>query len=245
MKSSNSVFLLALGGVGLYLLANSGKAKAAPASGYTVPGGGPPEPMFPGSGPTGELPALNPGALPDLINANFPTPGQAPAPSPTPQAIQPEVNPASIPLPPVYMPQPVSGETPIVPPTTAKQPDVVPEDTAALARILLADEAGGNWKRTRPEVGVWQKARGLKVDNKFGPVSALRMADEIGTLPLVRYWPKGSQQQAAVSAFREALEGKASTASEPRKSQLLAAAAREQGQGFGSKPGKPATVISI
>jgi hypothetical protein len=110
---------------------------------------------------------------------------------------------------------------------------------------LLADESNGNWKKMRAEVGAWQKVRGLKADNKFGPVTAERMAHEIGALPLVRYWPKGSVQGPAVEAFRDKLEAIAATAEDPRKSQLLAASAREQGQGFQAKPGRPKTIVSL
>lgn len=137
------------------------------------------------------------------------------------------------PAPPVTMPPiVVTPETPTVPPIV-EQPSVTAADTAALAKLMLTDEAGPNWKRKLPQVMTWQAKRELTADGKYGPGTALRMAQEIGTIPIVRFWPSGSQKEPAVQAFRELLAEEAATAPEPRKSQLYAAIEREQGQGFG------------
>lgn len=151
-----------------------------------------------------------------------PMPQQAPA-APLPPAIEklPEVQPAP--------PVPVSA-----PP--AEQSSLVPEDTARLVAALLADEASSGWKKISPAVTAWQKSRGLKQDGQFGPKSALTVAAEIGTVPIVRYWPKGSFPEGRwLSDYQAALQALATSAPEPRSTQLRISAQREAGQGFGSK----------
>ena len=224
--NNKAIALLGLGGLAL-LVMNSGPKKASAAS---APSGVGPFPAY------GE-------SLPDLVMTNFPSGAQNPSVGPAPADIQAQIDPRSIPLP---GPVVTSGETPIVAPTVASAPTQATEDTVALVRLLLADEASGKgWKRLYPEVAEWQRSRGLKVDKRFGMVTALRVAQELGTLPLVRYWPKGSQQAKVVNEYRDALEALAAGAPEPRKAQLLAASAREQGQAFAANPGRPKTVISI
>ena len=98
------------------------------------------------------------------------------------------------------------------------------------SRKAIADR----WKRIDGQVKAWQSARGLVSDGKFGPGSALRMAEEIGTLPLVRYWPSGTLKTREVPKYQAALYELANEAEEPRASQLRAAAEREQGQGYGT-----------
>lgn len=66
-----------------------------------------------------------------------------------------------------------------------------PKGSVKLARLLLVREELPNWKKDTldGDVGEWQELVGLKKDNKFGVESAARMAEEVGVLPLVRYWP--------------------------------------------------------
>jgi hypothetical protein len=76
----------------------------------------------------------------------------------------------------------------------------------------------------------------LKQDGQFGPKSALTVAAEIGTVPIVRYWPKGSFPEGRwLSDYQAALQALATSAPEPRSTQLRISAQREAGQGFGSK----------
>lgn len=138
---------------------------------------------------------------------------------------------------------PTSAPVPIPPVPAVEQPSAVPADTAQLVAQMLADEANPTgWKKKYPALGKWQAARGLTADQAFGPGSAKRMAQEIGTLPIVRFWPKGTLPQTALGPYREALQAIAATAPEPRRAQLLMSANREQGQAFGTPP-KPITPL--
>ena len=109
---------------------------------------------------------------------------------------------------------------------------------------MLAEEGTSKWKKVDPMVMAWQSTRGLVSDGKYGPGTAKRMAEEIGTLPLVRYWPRGSLPQTALAPYKAELIKIAMTAEEPRKSQLMASAEREQGQGFGTAP-KPVSQVVV
>jgi hypothetical protein len=184
---------------------------------------------------------------PSVPQPTMPQPSVPQVTIPQPTIPQPTIPQPTIPEPAV--PEPAAPEPtipqPSVPQPTIETPSVVPADTAALARLMLQDESGPNWKKKYPSLMTWQGKRGLTTDGKFGPGSALRMAQEIGTLPIVRFWPKGSQREPAVQAFRELLIEEAQNAPEPRKSQLYAATEREQGQGFGRGQEAIATLIDL
>lgn len=114
-----------------------------------------------------------------------------------------------------------------------------PPDTMQLVTTMLDQEHVPHWRIASPGLAEWQAARRLTADGAFGPGTALALAKEIGTVPIVRAWPKGSFLGSAhLPAYQKALRDLAATASEPQRSQLLAAATREQGQGFGT-PEKP------
>lgn len=132
-------------------------------------------------------------------------------------------------VPPELRPPP---EPPALPPVI----ESVPADTMALATKMIAEEGGPGWKYVDPQVKAWQAKRPAAgvADGMFGQKSALAMATEIGTLPLVRYWPRASLPATALPAYREALDAIADDAPEPRASALRASALREQGQGFGT-----------
>ena len=148
------------------------------------------------------------------------------------------------PVPAVPRPPPVRG-VPSQPKAPAEKPTNIPADTAELLRLMLARETTADWKRQEPALALWQRERGLTADKKFGPQSALTMAEETGLLPIVRFWPKGAQKAQAVEDYQEDLLELASKAEEPRRSQLKAAAEREQGQGFGRNPAPITPTISI
>ena len=80
----------------------------------------------------------------------------------------------------------------------------------------------------------------------LGRGTAAKMAQEIGTLPIIRAWPKGSYLgDGKLEAYRASLVQIANAAEEPRASQLMAATTREQGQGYGTPETPIATLITL
>lgn len=66
-------------------------------------------------------------------------------------------------------------------------------DSHRLAQDLLAAEHLKNWQgHHKEDVRKWQAARNLKPDALFGPATALALAKEVGTAPIVRRWPRGT-----------------------------------------------------
>lgn len=140
---------------------------------------------------------------------------------------------------------PGPAPTPAEPPSSpAEQASSIPADTLAAVTAMLAQEHSPNWRVIpEPTLKTWQSARGLTADGDYGTGTALRMGQETGMLPIVRGWPKGSYPgDGKLAAYQQSLRTLAASAPEPRKSQLLAAAAREQGQGYGT-PEKPITTL--
>lgn len=78
-------------------------------------------------------------------------------------------------------------------------PEMDPDGTVALARLMLARESMPNWKADRMggDIKEWQQGVGAKPDGMFGIKSAARMAEEVGILPMVRYWPKSTNSKKA------------------------------------------------
>lgn len=178
-------------------------------------------------------------------------------PSPLPPSITPVQRPAI--LPPTAAPVPTQvlpgltitpgpAPTPAEPPASpAEQPSTIPSDTLATVTTMLAQEHSPHWRIIpEPTLKTWQAARGLAADGDLGTGTALRMAQEVGTVPIIRGWPRGSYLgDGKLAAYQNSLRSLAASAQEPRRSQLLAAAAREQGQGYGT-PEKPiATLITL
>jgi peptidoglycan hydrolase-like protein with peptidoglycan-binding domain len=123
-----------------------------------------------------------------------------------------------------------------VPPPAATQVDRI---TADMVNALLMAEQSNGWNAVSPEVQAWQKSRGLVTDGKFGPKSALAVAQEFGTVPIIRFWPKGSQKAPALQAYRSSLVEIANSSPDAtRAAQLRVTAQREQAQSFGVKEGK-------
>lgn len=248
--------LLAIGGIGAIVFA-SGKANAA------TPGPSPLPPPQPTPGPTPFTPPdfpppLNPAPLIPAPGTPIPIPGGGSIPvpaipgvnvSPTPSQPLPSL-PSIIPgLTPVAPPQPPPPPAPVLPtipgppPAPAAPPASPPEvassapaDTVALVTKMLAQEQNPHWRIIpEPLLVSWQQARGLGSDGDFGTGTALALAKEIGTIPIIRGWPKGSYLgDGKLDTYRASLQQLANAAPEPRASQLRAAAARETGQGYGT-----------
>jgi hypothetical protein len=186
-------------------------------------------------------------SVPAVINVPTPNGGSVavPVPSSLPTSLPPipmvfdprlpRPTPTEV-LPPLVVTSSDPSSPPLEVPQVANVPSPVPQDTARLVGRLLAEEATGKWKHKDAETGVWQKSRGLKGDGELGPGTALKMAQEIGAVPIVRYWPKGSYKEGKwLREYQQALLTLAASAPEPRASQLRVAADRERGQGFGSQ----------
>ena len=122
------------------------------------------------------------------------------------------------------------------------QPVVDPNGTIALARTLIADEASPSWKSLHhAQVQTWQRKVGLVADGLFGPKSALKMAEEVGVLPRIRYWSKtGGTLQTQLTKFRDNLYTLAANLDDNGKHEHAAALRvsgdKETGQGWPSKP---------
>lgn len=71
-------------------------------------------------------------------------------------------------------------------------PENDPHGSVGLARVLLTRETLPGWKTDlQDDVREWQAAVGLTPDGRFGVESALRMAEDVGVLPLVRFFTQG------------------------------------------------------
>lgn len=119
--------------------------------------------------------------------------------------------------------------------------DQDPYGTVLLAKAMISSEASPGWKKAlAQEITAWQLQKHLTADGKFGPKSALAMADEVGVLPLIRYFPATSASKAsALKAYRDALYTKA--ANVEQSNPALAAALRlsatyDEGQGWATTP---------
>lgn len=128
------------------------------------------------------------------------------------------------------------------PPLVAEEvkPSNDPNGTILLARILLDEQGKPGWKYVSSAVSDWQKKVGLTADGKFGPGSAVKMADEVAIMPFVRYWPLGSaSKQKAVSDYRGRLKAVAVRLAPKypeHATMLIRSADLETGQGWPTKP---------
>lgn len=174
---------------------------------------------------------------------------ETPIPEPEEEDEEPEGR-ALPPLPPEPSPSPPAAQ-----PSTAATPDVPelakeessaaadPNGTISLARALIEVEGESGWKKKLAGmVKAWQGQVGLGDDGKFGVGSALKMAEEVGVLPLIRYWPKGSaSKSSAVEEYRSKLHTLAFRLDREGKKEhaaaIRASADHERGQGWPSTPG--------
>ena len=225
-KKSGAAAVAVIGGMGgLALLLLSGKKKAKePAGTSTIPAEfrspGLPQ-IHPSDGVTvlPEVPGQPPIVIPresiptspiivsdegEPVFTSLPVPNipisAPPAQSPT---IDTPVGPIQIPQIPTAPPADVQIPQP---PPIASAPSQGDAATVALASKLLDREARAGWKTAlKPEVKAWQKTRGLVADGLFGEKSALNMARELGTIPLIRFYPKGTSPETEVNKFRDSL----------------------------------------
>lgn len=120
----------------------------------------------------------------------------------------------------------VSKETSL--PAEETKPENDPNGTIALARLLLERETAPAWREAlKSAVKTWQLKTGLVADGKFGPKGALRMAEEAGIIPLVRFWPSGSQKAAALADYRAQLRALADSIAKTKDGEAHAAALRQ------------------
>ncbi|HXJ69888.1 MAG TPA: hypothetical protein VNM39_13340 [Verrucomicrobiae bacterium] len=254
--------LLALGGIGAIVFA-SGKANAAPAptpgptpnpfpslppgtlppfpSSPSSNSGGGGAPVIPAPGTSIPLPGGGSVPVPSIPGVNTPSQPNQPLPSlptlPSIPGLTPSAGPAQVPQAPVLPTVPGPAPAPNAPPASAPElPSTAPADTIDVVTGMLAQEQNPHW-RIIPyaPLRAWQKARGLVADGDYGTGTALKMAEEIGTLPIIRGWPKGSTpHDGKLDNYRASLQQIANAAPEPRASQLRAAAVREAGQGYGT-----------
>lgn len=144
-----------------------------------------------------------------------------------------------------------------VPPLAAEEtsPDLDPYGTVALARLMLAREAMRDWKHDlQEEVKEWQSQPGigLEADGKFGIVSAGKMAEEVGILPLIRFYPSNTYtRQQAIDRYKTAAKDWISFAeqslpdSEAQILALRASISREKAQSFGASNPSEQPVIQF
>jgi hypothetical protein len=184
-----------------------------PNTGIFQPNGGLPPIQIPGFG----------GSSPPVL----PVPTQPPA--------------ASLPPTPGQPTGPAQPTPPASPPASAPV-TTIERDTAAMVAALLAAEASPGWNSTDPNVQIWQKARPpLVVDAKFGPKTALKVAETFGTIPIVRFWPLGTAKAKLLQDYRAGLLSLANASADPvRAQQLRFSAQREQAQAFSVKGKAPA-----
>jgi hypothetical protein len=134
--------------------------------------------------------------------------------------------------------------------TAETHPELDPNGTIALAKLLIDREASAGWKSAnQAEIKAWQGRLGVaavgKADGLFGEKSALGMAKEVGVLPLIRYWPASIQKGTEVPKHQKALRTYAATVATSNPAHAIAlnnSAAFDVGQGFATNP--PAIPVS-
>ncbi|OHB73606.1 MAG: hypothetical protein A2V70_01280 [Planctomycetes bacterium RBG_13_63_9] len=195
---------------------------------------------------------LQPAAPAPQVVVHTPEGETVETPVPTPQQVAAEAEPKEgtplPPLPPEPSPLPPAQQ----PPTTKQVPELAKEETSeaadpngtiAVARAMIDVESRPGWKADlQPLIQNWQKKVGLTADGKFGPGSALKMGEEVGVLPLIRYYPKGSPtKESAVRAYQTKLYTLADKLTSQGKREhalaIRASAEHEKGQSWPKTPG--------
>lgn len=189
-----------------------------------------------------------------------------PVPSDAEVAVEPEPLPGVTTLPP--LPDEPSPDIPAAhEPSTDGVPELAKEETSAaadpnstiaLARAMIDVEDETGWKeKLQPLIANWQKKVALLDDGKFGEKSALRMGQEVGVLPLVRFFSKSFYtKKSALDSYRRSLydladrldaEGKG-----PHAVAIRLSAEHETGQSWPKTPapvvtpdGSPARIVML
>ena len=134
--------------------------------------------------------------------------------------------------------QQASTQTPLQAQDVATEQD--PSGSVSLAKALIDREAQPNWKSAlKPQIKAWQAIVGLEPDGEFGEACAFRMSQDVGILPLVRYWPGGSQEATQVPSYQNQLQQIAGgfDASNPSHAVALRLSAGfEGGEGYDKNP---------
>jgi len=215
----------------------------------TLPGVVPPPPGgVPSAAPGGGITIPTPGGPVTIPQSSLPQVTQTPGGGSVltlPGGAQVPLTPSTTPTP--APPPPSLPGVPSLPPTQVLSPTVItaggeptaPGDTIAVAGAMLAAEGNNtSWRSQQiPGLAAWQQARGLTADGKAGVGTMLRMAQEIGAIPIVRAWPSGSFKEGHwLPDYKASLMQIAQTKTGAHKDLLERSAAREQGQGFGTPP---------
>lgn len=191
--------------------------------------------------------------IPGFGGSSSPVPVPLPLPSVPAQPQAPPMVPLPLPPPSVSVPPPpgpVSIQLPqIAPPIAppAATGTTVQSDTANLVHGMLDAETRSGWNVIDPIVRAWQKSRGLTADGKFGPQTALTVAKELGTLPLIRFWPLGSTKAKLLAAYQDALMTLSAAArpTDPaRADELQHSAQRETALAYSTKGALPPVPLS-
>lgn len=148
------------------------------------------------------------------------------------------------------LPIPVPVSTPTEKPPLATEettPELDPNGTIALARMLLDREQTPGWREAlQGQVMSWQRKLKLTPDGKFGPGSALKMGTEVGVLPLIRFWPKSQPSKSrALQKYRDNVHTLAANLESQGKKEhakaLDLSADFEDARAFGNPNAKPVT----
>ena len=140
------------------------------------------------------------------------------------------------PVPPPSLP--ASGPAPSAPAPQKSKQQILAE-TVASGLVRLQNAANGNvkavqGKEDKATIMRFQTQEGLSADGKAGPKTVLALAKYTGNIPLVMYWPQGSNAQ-SVYTYRASLGSIADDATASgdasRAAGLTQAAQAERGQG--------------
>lgn len=139
-------------------------------------------------------------------------------------------------------PNPMQGLNPVPPPNLPppqKSKQQILAETVASGLVRLQNAANGNvkavqGKEDKATIMRFQTQESLSADGKAGPKTMLALAQYTGNIPLVMYWPQGSNAQ-SVYSYRASLGSIADSATAAgdtsRAAGLTQAAQAERGQG--------------
>lgn len=186
----------------------------------------------PAGGGGSSSPGVSPAGASSAQPPQFPTSASPAASPPAAPTAMPAATPSSAP----------AAVPPGTPPLAVEEtkPENDPYGTIRLARLLLDEQSRKGWKYVSDAVKQWQSRVGLTADGKFGPGSAMRMAQEVAILPWIRYWSLGfPSKQAALDNYRGRLKAFAlqiQPTQPEHATSLIISANKETAQGWPSTP---------